>query len=118
MAADGVAVGEGWEFLVSLELAVEIRRGRVAALVRDLLHGLIGLGEQTSGPGDAEFVKILGDGTAGALLEQAAEGAFAEASLRGEFGDVERFAEVGLDVGDDVTDAVRGVGVNRRMEAG
>ena len=118
MAADGFAVGEGREFLVSLELAMEIGRGRIAALVGNLLHGLVGLGEQTSGAGDAQFVEILGDGTTGALLEQAAEGAFAKASQGGEFGDVERFAEVGLDVGDDVTDAVRGIGIDRRMEAG
>ena len=118
MAADGFAVGERWEFLVTLELAVEIGGGRVTALVRDLLHGLIGLGKKAGGAGDAQFVEVLGNGASGALLEQAAEGAFAKAGEGGEFGDVERLTQVGLDVGDDVTDAVRGIGIDRRMEAG
>ena len=69
MTADGFAVGEWWEYLVTLELAVEIRRGGIAAMVRNLLHGLVGLGEQTGGAGDPQFVEVLRDGASGALLE-------------------------------------------------
>ena len=103
---------------MALELPVEVGGGGVAALMRDLLHGLIGLGEQAGGAGDAQFVEVLGDGATGALLEQPAEGAFAQAGQRGELGNVEGLAEVRLDVSDDVADAVGGLRVRRRMEAG
>ena len=45
VAADGFPVGKGREVLVTLELAVEIGRGGIAALVGDLFHGFVGLGE-------------------------------------------------------------------------
>lgn len=70
MTADGLAGDERRKVLVTLKLAMEVGRDRVAALMRNLLRGLIGLGECA---GDAQFVETLRCGAVCGVAERARE---------------------------------------------
>ena len=88
-ASDRSAVGVGGTALVEGELALEVGEGFVTAIGCDLVHGLVGLGEEAAGAADTKFVEVTRESSTGAAFEESAERADAEAGELGEDGGVD-----------------------------
>jgi len=103
--------------LVPQKLPLKMRRCGITAGIGNLAHCLVRLRQQAAGAGDAQFIHILRHGAAGAFLEQAVEGALAQAGHRRQRGHIDRLGEMRHDVGDDGADAVGGSGADGSMKA-